>query len=221
MLLLSERDIAKSLAVAVCLLCALVWGCLSGVAQTKGEGFAVNDSAESGVIELDPEGKWQEPGDISLKNREIIAVSVPDDVDCVENDRAFPLDSGREVILPSKRIEMPQQGFSLDVVIDDVGYLDWYSGGSVSGYVESAKGKSSNSSWVTNVGGYDGVALVQGNAVEGGEMSGDVFVVLDEGVVWVSVLPMDGESVAPDAYSSFLRSDVVRGLLGRIVVTTS
>lgn len=200
----------------------LLAGCSSVALQDEQKEDEMDKGASSSVIEVSAgfADDYEVPDDLGQKRAQSrMRVKVPSGYDYSEQEQTYEADRGQEVDLSTIHIDMTEHGFSLDIIVDDAGYLDWYSGGPVLDYVDSVKDNPGNSSWHVDVGGYDGVVLVQGTPISGGEMSGEVFVVLDDATIMISALSVDGEGQSSYSYSSFLRSKSVTDLLSQLTIS--
>ncbi len=154
------------------------------------------------------------------KSKSKVIVSVPKWCEHSDSTESFETTNGTTVNLETIAIQMDDSGFQLKIAIDDSGYLDWWSGGSLSDYIETSKEEYFNSSWPISVDGREGIVLVQGSANSGGELSGDAFVTIDGTTVWFSATPSDDKAPAANAYSEFFRSQKMCDLLDGISLST-
>lgn len=215
------RILAITPGLTAMLLCLVVTaGCASSNVQGDGRDSAMNESTESEIIEIPAGEAYRENRTSGAEGHSTVQVQVPDGYGCTEYEKTFEATDGKTVGLAAKRIDMDESGFSLEIIVDDAGYLDWWTGGSNFEYVEKAKREHFNSSWTINVDGCDGTVLVQGAADEGGEISGDAFIFLDGATIWFSATPSDGKAPDADAYSEFFRSKEVTSLFDRLVIST-
>lgn len=131
--------------------------------------------------------------------------------------------TGKEVELETILVDLGEAG-SLQILVDDAGFFDWWFSGSIYGtstvaeYVDAAN-EAYSSSWPISVDGHTGVVLIQGSADEGGEMSGQAFVFLDEATIAFSAIMPTGETPAADAYSQFFQLKEVADLLENLTIS--
>ena len=173
------------------------------------------------IEELPAPGEFT-PSD--LENRGRVHVRVPEGYEHSEGLEDVEPYAGKQLELETVTVDLGEKG-SLRITVDDVGFFDWWYGGSMYGtasvaeYVESAAAAGHGSSWPISVGGHDATVLVQGSATEGGETSGDAFVFLDGATVALSAVLPDGKAREVDAYSRFFSSPEVRNLLDSVSIS--
>lgn len=199
---------------------ATIAGCTSGDGeQSELRSSIVDESTAVEITEI-PEGGRLEYKAPDAESRGKVTISVPEWYEQSESEELFEATNGITVKLPTTVIDMGDASLCLRIVVDDSGYLDWWCGGSVSGYIESStKADYSSSSWPINVDGREGTVLVQGSADAGGEISGDAFVILDGATVWFNALPRDGKVLDADSYSRFFRSKEMCNLFDSITLS--
>lgn len=206
---------------------ATMAGCTSGDGEQSElrssivdeRGLIMDESTAVEITEI-PEGGRLEYKAPDAESRGKVTISVPEWYEQSESEELFEATNGITVKLPTTAIDMGDAGLCLRIVVDDSGYLDWWCGGSVSGYIESStKADYSSSSWPINVDGREGTVLVQGSADAGGEISGDAFVILDGVTVWFNALPRDGKVLDADSYSRFFRSKEMCNLFDSITLS--
>lgn len=208
----------RLLAPLAVLLCVVIAACGASniVDQGESRGGGMKESKGSEIVELTPQGSALEYVEPDAKNRGLVSVSLPQEYECSESVEVYKATDDAQIELPTTTVRLRDADFSLQITVDDAGYLDWWCNGAVSEYIARAKAERFNSSWPISVDGREGVVLVQGSANAGGEISGDAFVFLDGTTVWFSAIPVDGEVPEADAYSKFFRSTEVCNLLDSV-----
>ena len=204
--------------VAICALFALA---VSGCAPASTQGEPAQSSSGSARIEELPSQPEYIPPDPASRGK--VHVQVPDGYKFSGYMEDIEPYTGKKVELEATLVDLGDVG-SLQIIVDDAGFFDWYYSGSAYGtstvyeYVERAVAAGQGSSWPVKIGGAYGVVFIDGSADAGGEMSGQAFVFLDGATVAISAVLPDGET-APDAYSALFRSDKVASLLSELVLT--
>ena len=210
---------AFCLALACSLLALLVSGCASPAAQGVSTVASVDSGSGVAVEELPAQPEYNPP-DPATRGK--VHVRMPEGYACSEYMEDVEPYTGKEVELEATLVDLGDAG-SLQILVDDAGFFDWWFSGSIYGtttvaeYVEAANDAYS-SSWPVSVDGHDGVVLIQGSADAGGEMAGQAFVFLDGATIAISAMLPDGE-IAPDAYSAFFRSQEVAELLDQLEIS--
>ncbi len=207
---------------AACALLALsVFGCASTASQ-GGQADSLTAIGGEGEIEGLPTQAEYAPPDPASRGK--VHVQVPEGYECSDHTEVFKPQNSEEVEVEGVLVNLGDMEWLL-ILVDDAGFFDWWYGGSMYGtataaeYVDAAKDERFNSSWPISVDGHDGIVLITGSAAEGGEMSGDAFVFLDEATISFSAVLPIVETPAADAYSRFFQSEEVVGLLSRLTIT--
>lgn len=216
-----DKNVAAVAFAAALLLCiAAACGCASAASQGERADSPAATSSETDIEELPARSEYVPPDPAS---RGRVHVQVPEGYAFSEYMEDMEPYTGKEVELEAVLVDLGEAG-SLQILVDDAGFFDWWFSGSIYGtstvaeYVDAAN-EAYSSSWPISVGGYDGAVLIQGSAGEGGEMSGQAFVFLDEATVALSAIPPEGEASPANAYSEFFRSKEVVDLLGRLTIS--
>lgn len=216
-----DKNILAVAFAAVLLLCiAAACGCTSAASQGERADSPAATGSETNIEELPAQAEYVPPDPAS---RGRVHVLVPEGYECSEYLEDVEPYTGKEVELEATLVDLGEAG-SLQILVDDAGFFDWWFSGSMYGtstaaeYVDAAN-EAYSSSWPISVDGYDGVVLIQGTADEGGEMSGQAFVFLDEATIAFSAVPPEGKASSANAYSQFFRSKEVVDLLDRLTIS--
>jgi hypothetical protein len=209
---------ARLLMLLALLLCAAIaLGCnsnMDGQDGLRGEGMKTNKISD--IVELAPQGSTHEYTEPDADARGSVSVSLPKGYDHSESVEAYEAVEGTQIELSTMTVHIGDQGFDLQITVDDAGYLDWWCNGAVVEYIEQASTEPLNSSWPICVDGREGVVLIQGSAYAGGEISGDAFVFLDGATIWFSAVAIEGKASEVNAYSNFFSSSEICDLFDRI-----
>lgn len=216
---ISKKMRKSCLATTALIVFSMFTGCSFVDMQNGGKDETVGEYNNVEIENITPNEPYRDD-ESPTENSFEVQVEIPDEYGAVTYEKAFETDNGTEVKLSAKKIKMAGLDLTLEIIVDDKGYLDWWSGGSTAQYIESAEGEYYNSSWPISVDGHDGTVLIQGTAAEGGEMSGDAFVILDGATIWFSSFS-DGAAAKEDAYSTFFHSEEMNNLLNDVKIIIS
>ena len=211
---------ACCLTAACSLLAVTLASCASSDEQRAPAGGSPDASTGAQIIELPAQPEY-EPPDPASRGR--VRVQVPEGYACSEYMEDMEPYTGKEVELEAMLVDLGEAG-SLQILLDDAGFFDWWFSGSIYGtstvaeYVDAAN-EAYSSSWPISVDGHDGTVLIQGSADEGGEKSGQAFVFLDEATIAFSLIMPASEAPSANAYSQLFRSEEVVDLLGRLTIS--
>ena len=219
---MTATRIARVAIWAMTFLClALACGCAFPNAERESTNSPAGVVSQMEIEELPAPGEFTPS---SLEDRGKVRVQVPGGYECSEGSEDVEPYTGKQLELETVTVDLGEEG-SLRIIVDDVGFFDWWYSGSMYGaasvaeYVESATAAGHGSSWPISVGGHDATVLVQGSADEGGETSGDAFVFLDGATVALSAVLPDGKAAEIDAYSRFFNSPEVCDLLDSVSIS--
>ena len=220
--MITAKRIVSVTIIAAALIClALACGCASPNAEGESTNSSAGAGSEMEIEELPAPGEFAPS---NLENRGRVHVQAPEGYECSEGSEDVEPYTGKQLELETVTVDLGEKG-SLRITVDDVGFFDWWYGGSMYGtatvaeYVESATAAGHGSSWPISVGGHDATVLVQGTAAEGGETSGDAFVFLDGATIALSAVLPDSKAAEADAYSRFFSSPEVCSLLDRVSIS--
>ena len=211
---------ACCLTAACSLLAVTLASCAPSDEQRAPAGGSPGESTGAQIIELPAQPEYEPP---DLASRGKVHVQVPNRYSFREYMEDLEPYTGKEVELETILVDLGEAG-SLQILVDDAGFFDWWFSGSIYGtstvaeYVDAAN-EAYSSSWPISVDGHAGVVLIQGSADEGGEMSGQAFVFLDEATIAFSAIMPTDEIPAADAYSQFFQSKDVADLLENLTIS--
>lgn len=212
--------VATCFAASLLLCLATTCGCASSTPRGEPANNPAANDSEAEIEQLPAQSEYVLPDPAS---RGRVRVQVPEGYACSEYMEDMEPYTGKEVELEAMLVDLGEAG-SLQILLDDAGFFDWWFSGSIYGtstvaeYVDTAN-EAYSSSWPISVDGHDGIVLIQGSADEGGEKSGQAFVFLDEATIAFSLIMPASEAPSANAYSQFFRSEEVVDLLGRLTIS--